>query len=107
MEGALRIALVRHRQREHKLREAKISQAIKAGGGHLRCEVPGCGFEFSEVYGETGRDYAQVHHLEQLSDLECPSKTTLADLAVVCANCHVMIHRGGACRPLIDLIPRK
>src|SRR5262245_48779112 len=29
----------------------------------------------------------------------------LKDLAVVCANCHVMIHMGGKCRPLAGLIP--
>lgn len=105
VEGALRIALVRHRRREQKLRNAKIAQATKARGGRLRCEVPGCGFDYFAVYGELGRDYAQVHHLNQLSDLESPTKTALKDLAVVCANCHVMIHRGGECRPIDRLIP--
>lgn len=107
VEGALRVALVRHRRREQKLREAKIAQASKSGAGHLRCEVPGCGFDFLEAYGEIGRDYAQVHHLKQLSDLESPTRTTLKDLAVVCANCHAMIHRGGGCRSLNELIQAK
>ncbi|WP_422110022.1 hypothetical protein [Bradyrhizobium elkanii] len=28
----------------------------------------------------------------------------LKDLAIVCANCHAMIHTGGQCRPLEGLI---
>jgi 5-methylcytosine-specific restriction enzyme A len=107
VEGALRIALVRHRRREQKLREAKIAQATKAGAGLLCCEVPGCGFNFSAVYGDIGSGYAQVHHLKQLSELASPTTTTLNDLAVVCANCHAMIHRGGGCRSLNGLIQAK
>jgi 5-methylcytosine-specific restriction protein A len=104
-EGALRVALVRHRRREQKLRDAKIAQTLKERAGRLRCEVPGCGFDFLEVYGEIGRNYVQVHHLKQLSELESPTKTTLKDLVMVCANCHVMIHRGGECRSMKELIP--
>ena len=54
----------------------------------------------------TSRHYAQVHHLQPLSDRTMPGKTSLDDLAVVCANCHVMIHRGGNCRALTNLIPQ-
>ena len=67
--------------------------------------VSKCGFDFEAVYGELGRDYAQVHHLKPLADRTKPSQTKLDDLAVVCANCHAMIHRGGKCRPLDKLIP--
>jgi predicted HNH restriction endonuclease len=105
MEGAERMALVRHRKREQTLRVAKVVAAKQSGNGRLKCEVPGCGFDFEAVYGELGRDYAQVHHLNPLGDRTTPSQTKLADLAVVCANCHAMIHRGGKCRPLDKLIP--
>jgi 5-methylcytosine-specific restriction protein A len=104
MEGAERMALVRHRQREQSLRDGKIAEARKRGNSKLRCEVPGCGFDFEAVYGELGRDYAQVHHLKPLGDRTKPSLTKLDDLAVVCANCHAMIHRGGKCRSLNGLI---
>jgi 5-methylcytosine-specific restriction protein A len=104
MEGAERMALVRHRQREQSLRDGKIAEARKRGTSELKCEVPGCGFDFETVYGELGRDYAQVHHLKSLADRTKPSQTKLNDLAVVCANCHAMIHRGGKCRPLNGLI---
>ena len=105
-EGQLKIAFVDHRWREAKMRRAKIASAKKSNGGKLICEVPNCGFDFVERYGRLGTDYAQVHHLLPLS--KSPKKGRkfkLTDLAIVCANCHAMIHRGGECRPLKNLIP--
>jgi predicted HNH restriction endonuclease len=84
-----------------------VAGARKLGNSSLKCEVPGCGFDFEAVYGELGRDYAQVHHLKPLGDRTTPSETKLNDLAIVCANCHAMIHRGGKCRPLDKLIQTK
>jgi 5-methylcytosine-specific restriction protein A len=104
-EGELRRAYVAHRHRERALRAAKLKErALASPDGRLRCEVPGCGFDFAEVYGHVGANYAQVHHLTPLSAHDEPVQTTLKDLAVVCANCHAMIHVGGKCRPLSELI---
>lgn len=104
-EGEERMALIRHRRREQKLRDAKLKQVREKNQGRLICGVPGCGFDFEAIYGELGRNYAQVHHLKPLGDRTTPSETNLSDLAIVCANCHAMIHRGGKCRPLDKLIP--
>ena len=103
-EGEERITLVRHRKREQKLRDAKLKQARQKNQGRLICEVPGCSFEFGKVYGELGKDFAHVHHLKPIADRNSPSLTSLNDLAIVCANCHAMIHKGGKCRPLENLI---
>lgn len=104
LEGEVRERLVRHRKREQRLRKAKI-KAVLADTGRLQCQVPGCGFDFFKVYGEPGRDFAHVHHLSPLSDRTENDDTRLEDLAVVCANCHAVIHRGGGCRPMEGLIP--
>lgn len=104
-EGDLKIALRCHRTRERRLRERKIQTALRLEAGRLRCEVPGCGFDFYHVYGEIGRRFAHVHHKNLLSGYTGPMKTRLTDLAIVCANCHAMIHRGNECRPLEGLIP--
>jgi hypothetical protein len=104
-EGNLRMSFKVHRQRERRLRAAKLNEALAAGGGRLVCEVPGCEFDFLSVYGELGRSFAHVHHKRPLA--ESPTggrKTTLDDLAVVCANCHAMIHRNGECRKIDTLI---
>jgi 5-methylcytosine-specific restriction endonuclease McrA len=104
LEGKARMRMVLHRRRETRLREQKIAEALRHNSGRLICEVPGCGFDFLRTYGVVGKGYAQVHHLRPLSDYSGPEKTRLADLAIVCANCHAMIHRGGKCRPMARLI---
>jgi hypothetical protein len=100
--------LIWSRSREAAMRTAKIRQALERSPDQkLRCEVPGCGFCFEDIYGDLGKDYAHVHHLDALAESDGPVTTTLDDLAIVCANCHAMIHRGNECRPLDILIPGK
>lgn len=59
-----------------------------------KCEC--CGMRFERIYGELGKNYIEAHHLKPMSELE--EDTTLSydpekDFAVLCANCHRMIHR--------------
>jgi predicted HNH restriction endonuclease len=106
-EGEVKKRLVKHRNRERKKRTQKIAEALRKNN-RLICEVPRCGFDFHERYGELGVGFAEVHHKKPLS--EAPRKgmvVKLTDLAIVCANCHRMIHYGGQCRSLDNLIPSK
>lgn len=107
-EGEVKKRLVRHRRRERKKRFEKIALALRKNNGRLICEVPNCGFDFHAKYGELGAGFAEVHHKKPLSD--APEKgriVRLTDLVIVCANCHRMIHIGGQCRPLGNLIPSR
>jgi len=107
-EGLIRETLVQQRSREAKLRTAKLHAALAANGGRLVCEVPECGFDFFERYGKIGEGFAHVHHRQSLSLSGEDGRTnTLDDLAIVCANCHAMIHRGGECRDMRTLISRQ
>ncbi len=90
--------------RQHVLRErnrsavaAKIDRVLR-NEGRLACEV--CGFDFLEFYGELGRGFAECHHLVPLAEVAFHRNTRLDDLAIVCANCHRMLHRG---RPALIL----
>lgn len=74
----------RSRSRNAGLRLAALQRA----GGF--CE--GCGVNFAKKYGGLGRQCLVVHHKKQLKDTDQPVETKLSDLAVVCANCHMMIH---------------
>ncbi|MGY0194595.1 HNH endonuclease [Leptothrix sp. BB-4] len=104
-EGTSVQRLTTHRHRESSLRLAKLQAARAANpAGRLVCEVPNCGFDFQARYGTLGAGYAEVHHLIPLSAANEAVTTTLNDLAVVCSNCHRMIHRGGACRTLTELL---
>ena len=105
-EGEVRWRFVKHRKREGKLRAKKIAAFKAANSGRLFCEVVGCGFDFEAEYGALGKDYAQVHHLVPLKDVdEFGTTNSVDDLAIVCANCHAMIHKGGECRDITDLKP--
>lgn len=104
-EGEQRRLYVLHRRRESSLRRKKIAAARIENAGVLKCEVPGCRFDFKVRYGELGEGFAHVHHKKPLAEMPREGqKVSLKELAVVCANCHAMIHVGGECRPLEDLI---
>jgi 5-methylcytosine-specific restriction protein A len=88
-EGALLTSQHLARERDSRLVRAKKDAAAQLYG-RLACEV--CGFCFASRYGEAGAGYIECHHRLPLSDLSASSKTKLADLALICANCHRMLH---------------
>lgn len=89
-EGAakLRTHLVHERNRDL---VSQAKQHFKATHGRLFCQA--CGFDFRAVYGEIGEDYIEAHHTVPISELTESSRTRIEDLAMVCANCHRMLHR--------------
>jgi hypothetical protein len=105
LEGEISMRLTPVAKRDQELRLRKIRRVLQSEG-RLRCEVPGCGFDFFETYGKLGEEFAIVHHTKQLATYDGPKETRLADLNIVCANCHAIIHRYGGCRPLDELIPK-
>jgi 5-methylcytosine-specific restriction protein A len=77
------------RERDRKLRRRKIDDYLKTHD-RVACEV--CTFDFQATYGVRGREYTEVHHVLPLH-VSGETKTKLADLVLLCANCHRMIHR--------------
>lgn len=59
--------------------------------GKLACEA--CGFDFNIKYGDAGRGFIECHHKVPLAQIKSSRKTSLDDLALLCANCHRVIHR--------------
>jgi len=94
-------------KRDCRLRNDKIRHALKTNGGRLPCEVPNCQFDFEKVYGPLGKGFAHVHHLVSFASKRGRRLSGPTDLAIVCANCHAMLHRGGMVRRLDELIPRR
>lgn len=77
-------------------RNRKLADAAKKRRNYT-CEA--CGFDFLQKYGKHGHAFAECHHKNPLSERpeELWTKaiaTTLDDVAVLCANCHRMVHRG-------------
>ena len=78
------------RERDPALRK-RARELAREKHGRLFCSV--CGFDFGKVYGEVGADYIEMHHTIPVSDLGDDGETRLEDVALVCANCHRMLHR--------------
>lgn len=84
--------LVAHYRRERNRQIVqKKKQHVLRDTGTLECEV--CGFDFEKTYGERGKEFCEVHHKNPLSEAIDIVNTKLSDLAIVCSNCHRMIHR--------------
>jgi 5-methylcytosine-specific restriction enzyme A len=96
-EGSIltRAHLVRERSR--KLVEAKKASSLRTNN-RLCCEA--CGFDFHVTYGERGNGFIEVHHAIPVHQLLPGAKTRIADLHLLCANCHRMVH---ARRPWLTL----
>lgn len=88
-EGAVLTRVHRVRERSAKLIAAKKRQVMDAEGA-LRCE--GCAFDFHETYGDRGEGFIECHHTRPVSELTPGERTRIEDLALVCCNCHRMIH---------------
>jgi 5-methylcytosine-specific restriction protein A len=88
-EGKILTRQHRRRERNPQLAKKKKQQVMRRHG-RLACEV--CSFVYQKRYGERGRGFIECHHIKPVSTLTEGQKTSLDDLAVVCANCHRMIH---------------
>jgi hypothetical protein len=89
-EGTARLVSHLRRERNRAIVEAKKAATLMSAG-HLCCEV--CGFDFSATYGVLGEGFCEVHHLVPLSAGTESVTTTLDSLAILCSNCHRIIHR--------------
>lgn len=89
-EGKVIYKLHKHIERNSKINKKKKTSYQKKNG-KLDCEV--CGFDFHEKYGLLGKGFIECHHRKPLHELKQESKTSLKDLALVCSNCHRMLHR--------------
>lgn len=55
------------------------------------CEV--CSFNFEKHFGEIGKKFIHVHHINQISEIGKEYEVDpIKDLIPVCPNCHAMIH---------------
>jgi 5-methylcytosine-specific restriction protein A len=88
-EGRILTRLHRTRERNRKLIETKKASALKVHG-RLQCEA--CSFDFKTQYGLRGSGFIEAHHTKPLYTLSPGDKTQLEDLALLCSNCHRMIH---------------
>lgn len=82
----------------------KKKEKVLRESGRLACEA--CGFDFERTYGSLGRAFAEAHHLVPLEALREGRAVSTADLAIVCSNCHRMLHLGDPLFSLVELRQR-
>lgn len=88
-------------ERDRRLREMCINK--------YGCKCYVCGFDFEKFYGEVGKGFIEVHHLQPLSDIgEEHTTDPEKGLRPLCSNCHSMIHRHGllSIEELVDKVKR-
>lgn len=79
--------------RKHKSIERcpKIIRQVKNVLGYI-CQV--CLINLEEKYGAIGKEYIEAHHLKPVHlNKGTQQKRNVSDFAVLCPNCHRMIHR--------------
>jgi 5-methylcytosine-specific restriction protein A len=91
-EGAILLRQHQIRERSRALVKRKKDLVLREIGV-VPCQV--CDFIFAETYGpDLGAGFIECHHIVPLAQLRPGRMTRMADLALVCSNCHRMLHRG-------------
>ena len=93
---------VQHRGLERDSRIGKNAKELRLDEvGVLRCDV--CGFSFSDFYGEMGAGFIEAHHTVPVSQIKGKRKTKIEEIALVCSNCHRMLHSSAKVLSIVDL----
>jgi hypothetical protein len=81
---------VRLEQTKRNLEIVKLAKNIAfQRDGKLLCEC--CKFDFVKTYGSLGHKFIEGHHKVFINN--GPRETKIGDIALVCSNCHRMLHR--------------
>jgi hypothetical protein len=85
----------KRKYRVHKRIERNPAAGAAAKKLHgFTCQA--CDFDYSSFYGNLGTGFIEAHHLRPISKLqlgEAVDYNVATDFAVLCSNCHRMIHR--------------
>jgi 5-methylcytosine-specific restriction protein A len=94
VESAIAAGVEAARERWHK-RTERNPRLIRDAKRHHGSTCMVCGFNFEETYGEVGTGFIEAHHLTPFAELHGrPTRLDpTTDFAVVCSNCHRMLHR--------------
>lgn len=96
-EGQILTRVHTVRERNRRIVRLKKEQ-FHDENGRLYCEA--CGFDFARRYPRHGEGYIECHHIKPLSELRPGEETAPDDLALLCSNCHRMVHYR---RPWLDM----
>lgn len=99
-EGKVSYRYHRTLERDRKVVAIRKANALKLHG-KLECE--GCGFDFAATYGPRGHGFIEAHHTNPVHAMQEGDVTAPEDLALICSNCHRMIHKAKPWLTVADL----
>ena len=92
-EGFTKFSQIKTKLRSRKL--VAIAKEHYSQNGKLFCSA--CNFNFENFYGDVGRGYIEIHHINPIfareNNFEQSINEALDGVIPVCANCHRIIHR--------------
>jgi 5-methylcytosine-specific restriction protein A len=98
-ESSVVVRAHRTRERNRSLVTSKREQALTKTG-KLACEA--CGFDSEAEWGVAG--IIECHHTKPVSELATGESTRLADLRLLCPNCHRLVHSSRPWRTWDELV---
>lgn len=96
-EGMEKFVIHKKKERSKRLIKDAKQKFKDNNNGKLFCEC--CGFNFNDVYGDLGNDFIEGHHITPISSITSDHRSSIEDIALLCSNCHRMVHR----EPNLDL----
>ena len=72
--------------------ESMAVRATCAAQEQAATSCDACTFSFSNTYGDFAQHYIEAHHTIPVPQLRGNSHPRIRDLALVCSNCHRMLH---------------
>lgn len=95
LDGEFPEGKVTERKHKFKERNSKVvllaKQNFKNKHGRLFCQA--CEFDFEKEYGQIGAEFIEAHHSIAVSEMKEGHKTKVEDFAILCPNCHRIIHK--------------
>lgn len=81
-----------HISRERSSKVVAIAKSnFELKHGRFFCQI--CKFDFEGKYGKVGADFIEAHHTIPVSEMKDNHLTSPDDIALLCANCHRMVHK--------------
>lgn len=94
-EGRLLVRLHVYRERDRGFVRRVRKHYRDLSGGRLVCHA--CHCVPVEVYGPSGESCMEAHHKVPIEQLQPDSVTVVADMAMLCASCHRVVHSEKPC----------
>jgi hypothetical protein len=94
-EGSRTMVMVNRYERDPRARRACLA--------HYGYKCIACRFDFEGVYGELGKGFIEIHHLDPIAGAGTREIDPIRDMRPLCPNCHAIVHRRSPVLSIEDL----